>query len=500
MSRRSRPLLVRALPVVLSLSVPGLVNAQTLPTSASSATRASSTTSGGAEASSYDVAKMTQDLAASQPVDKRRGALKRLLELPPDATAELGDALTELRKSSPPFLAMLKSALGHAADPASGRAKAGDSFDLLEALLVLEAPDAKLYDPALRAVALMRALANMQTVPAARVVVENALQFNGALKIESARLVKSIGDPAVPALIEFKRGENRELRAWASLQMDALGKKMPGDAVQTKDHNVLAETLRAYGKTKDTDAIAVVLSFVNSDRAKVRQAAREATSAFGQDAIWKLREQYTTLTGKTLPDGTPAADVARELFAACDRFRLEEVYALVEEGQKQATQKNWKDATAAFDKALARQPTIDGRGEMVAAYVEYGRALEESDAPEALALFRKALRIDPRGHRAKMVEAEIAYLEGKALRASGLEDTEPFRRALSLDPSHENARKELEKLETVSEARSSLGYRGLLGAGIFVVAIGIIMLFGGARKRSASRDPTQAQNPPPYRR
>ncbi len=459
-----------ALTLTASLSViPGraVAWAAPAPTTASAAASAAPST--------FDVSVVTQQLSASKSVAERRASVQKLLALPADAAPELAASLAQLRQNAPPFLNTLKAARG---------ASKNESVDLLEALLAMESPDAKTYDPALRSVALLRALSKMGTVPAARVVIENALAFGGALKIETARLVKAMGDPAVPALIEAKRGENKDLRAWASQELEALGKKLPGDAVQTKDYAVLADTLRAYGKTHDTDAIGVVLSFVNSDRTKVREAAREATLAFGQDAIWKLREQYTTLTGKTLPEGTGAAEVAKELFTASDRNRLEEVYALVEEGKKAAAQSHWKDATLAYDKALARQPTLEGRGEMVAAYVEYGRSLEDADPPEALALFRKALRIDPHGHRAAGVDAEIAFLEGQAYRARGLEDPEPFRRALTLDPSHERARKELDKMESYSEQRSSFGYRVLLGAGFLVVAIGVIMLFGGRAKKA----------------
>ena len=56
----------------------------------------------------------------------------------------------------------------------------------------------------------------------------------------------------------------------------------------------------------------VILSFVNSDRAQVRAAAREALAAYGQDAIWKLREAYAALTGKPANEGWTAPELANE--------------------------------------------------------------------------------------------------------------------------------------------------------------------------------------------
>ena len=88
----------------------------------------------------------------------------------------------------------------------------------------------------------------------------------------------------------------------------------------------------AYGAIHDMDAVSVVLSFVNSDRAQVRAAARESLGLYGQDAIWKLREAYTNLVGKSAPDTWSADQVSKELFATYDRFRLQEVYALLDDG------------------------------------------------------------------------------------------------------------------------------------------------------------------------
>jgi tetratricopeptide (TPR) repeat protein len=214
----------------------------------------------------------------------------------------------------------------------------------------------------------------------------------------------------------------------------------------------------------------------------VRTAARDSVGRYGQDAIWKLREAYANVTGKSAPEGWTAADVARELFTAYDRFRLQEVYGLLDEGLAKEKAGKLDEAIAAFDKVLARQPMIDRRGEMVPAYVAYAQRIEDDDPVKALSIFRKAARLAPNGPRSQQIDAEIAYLEGKELLGRGIADTEPFKRALALDPSHTKARAELERLETDVEARQErVRWYAAAGAVILVALVGIV-LFGGKRR------------------
>ena len=190
-----------------------------------------------------------------------------------------------------------------------------------------------------------------------------------------------------------------------------------------------------------------MLSFVNSDRVQVRTAAREATLAYGPDALWKLREAYAALSGEPAPDGIAAADLAKKLFDAYDRFRLHDVYALIDTGLAAEKDGRLKDAVSAFDEALARQPMLDRRAEAVPAYVAYGESLEDSDRSAALAYLRKALRLDESGAPSSHVRSDIATLEGEDLTARGIEDPQPFDTALSLDPKNPRARADLDRIQ-----------------------------------------------------
>jgi tetratricopeptide (TPR) repeat protein len=275
--------------------------------------------------------------------------------------------------------------------------------------------------------------------------------------------------------------------------LDSLGKAIPGEAVATNDTQILADVLRAYGRTRDVDAVRVILSFCNSDRERLREAAREAISAIGEPGIWQLRDVYLNLTGNKPPRDWTWDRIARELFGAYDRARLAEVYKLMDAGLSAASAGRLPDATEAFDKVLARSPLFERRKDMVTTYVARARALaEDRRAPgrveEALAMMRKALRLDPAGDEAKKIDAEIAYLEGLVLIEQGTPDKFSFKRALELAPTHAGAKEALASLEDqVIERKSSLN-RYIAAGGIGLAALVAMILI--ARRRAPTPDPT----------
>jgi tetratricopeptide (TPR) repeat protein len=412
--------------------------------------------------------KLTGDDAAA-----RKEAAKALEAL--DAVPAMAKELANLRKTP-------------AAGPAVKLA-AKEGGDLGEALVATKT-EPTAWTPAVETAILMKALARNQTTPAVAEIIRVAGDHGGAFKPEVARHLKALGDKAIPGLILSRKEPASELRHWAALQLEGMGKRVPGDAVQTKDNQVLAETLRAFATVHDMDALPVILSFVNSDRIQVRAAAREAIGGFGQDAVWKLREAYGNVVGKPAPETWTAAQTAKELFSAYDKLRLEEVYGLLEEGLTKEKAGDLDGAIAAFDKVLARQPMLDRRGEMVGAYAAFATKLEDTDPQKAIAMFRKALRLKPDTARGPAIEAEIAYLEGKELQGRGVADPEPFKRALTMDPTHEKARAELNRLDTNAEERDSRFRSFAAAAAVVLVGLTGIILFGGRRgarsKRSAA--------------
>lgn len=304
--------------------------------------------------------------------------------------------------------------------------------------------------------------------------------------------LKELDERATAALIEARADPSPQVRAWAKDVLEALGRRTPGDAVQTTDDRIIIDVLRAYAGIRDIDALPVVLSFVNSDRAQVRAAAREATLEYGTDALGKLRSTYAALTGEKLPEETAVDDVARALFSAYDHHRLRDVYARLDEGLARVRAGDLDGAIAEFENVLARQPLLDRRVEIAPAYVMYAEALEQTDRARATDYLRRASRLESEGPAANHVRAEILYLEEEELSSRGIADTRPLEQAIALDPANTHVRAKLEALRAdaawrrVREAR----FAALLTIlGVALLATGGAALLRRQSRRDSSREP-----------
>jgi hypothetical protein len=433
-----------------------------------------------AEAAGMSVAELERLLEPlhDASLDKRLTAAAAVTELGPDAAQAVSLKLADLRKAGPDYgiYPLLKTAR------AASTSDRSDDGDLLDGLLRLPPTESTSQRIAIMTMCLARALAHAGTTTSVRQLVNVVHDHNGAFRPEIARLVQKLGERATAGLIRASKDPTLPgVTHWASQQLEVMGKKTPGDCVQTKSNEVLSDVLRAYGSTHDLDATSVVLSFVNSDRAQVRQSAREALGMYGQDAIWKLREAYVNLTGKSAPEEWNAPRVAKELFSAYDRFRLQDVYALMDEGIAQQKEGKLDLAVAAFDKVLARQPLFDRRAEMVPAYVMIAQSTEAKDPVSALAYLRKAARLDPEGPRAQQIESEILYLEGMALESRGIADSDLFQRAVAVDAANTRARAELDRLEADADVRQERIRRWAAAGAVMAIAIAGLILFAGRR-------------------
>jgi hypothetical protein len=339
--------------------------------------------------------------------------------------------------------------------PKRGSDEAAKLYDWFNRVMAAAAPQDEAWRDLAKILGMSRMLSRMGSAPAVRELLAIYPGFGELLRVDVERQVKALGERAVAPLIELRRGENKNLRPWASKMLDVLGKTVPGEAVQTADNQVLADVLRAYGKTKDTDAARVIVSFANSDRAQVREAAREAVTMLAENGTWQLRESYENLVGKKAPEDWTWDKVASELFAAYDRSRLSEVFSLMDEGLAAYKSGKLEAMANAFDRVLARAPGFERRREMIAGYIELARSLKNSDRPRSMAILRKVVRLDPSGPRARAAESEIAYLEALDLASHGVVDESAYRRAVELDPSNSEAKDALSRIAATSDTRSS---------------------------------------------
>ena len=301
---------------------------------------------------------------------------------------------------------------------------------------------------------LSRLLSKIGTTPAVRELAALFGTYGELLRSDVERQLVLLGDRALPALIELRRSEPKEQRLFALKLLDALGKAIPGEAVQTGDDRLLAQVLLAYGRAKEVEAARVILSFANSERRPIREAARQAVMLLAEAGALPLRESYENMTNQRPPEAWNWEIIARELFADFDRARLVDAYALMDEGLAAFRRQDVDGAASAFDRALARDPAFEKRAEMAPGYLAFARKLKEKDRPRASANFRKAMRVDPSGPVAHEAEAELLVLEAKDRADHGVVDEDSLRRAMRLDPGNAEARAELQRIEAESRARS----------------------------------------------
>jgi tetratricopeptide (TPR) repeat protein len=367
----------------------------------------------------------------------------------------------------------------------------GDWLDFL-----LAQPHAKDRDwkDVVSLVAMERMLTAIGTTPAVRELINFHSYFGEMLRVDLQRQIMKLRDKAVPALIEARQHDAKIVQKWANKQLDVLGRAIPGEAVASNDTQILADVLRAYGRTRDVDAVRVILSFSNSDRIQLREASRESVAAIGEPGIWQLRDQYLSLTGNKAPKDWAWDRLARELFSLYDRARLAEVYKLMDDGTAAAAAGKVVEAVDDFDKVLARSPLFDRRKEMVKSYFDRATTLEEGHREDALAMMRKALRLDPKGDLAKKLEAEIAYLEGAISVERGAPDKTAFLKALTIDPQHAASKQALAALEDKVVERQSQMPRYAAAGGIGLVALIAMILL--ARRRPPPEKRPDAPPPP----
>lgn len=410
--------------------------------------------------------------AESVSADARKTAANEAMSLGSDAVPALSKKLGELRKGPTGSIIAVFNLLRDQVPSGIN----GDAFDLVDALCKFPKTDGPGWKATLQTAVVLRALAHSGETRAIRDIVAFVDAHDGAFRVDVSRILKKLGEQAIPALIEAKRG-SVEARKFAGRELEAQGKRTAGDMVQVKSAVVQGDVLRAFGTNHDTEALSVVLSFVNSDRALVRQAARDALALYGQDGKWKLREAFATLTGQSAQEGWNSEEIARELFAAYDKVRLEEANQVLDQGLALAKAGKVEEAVAELDRALAMQPLLDRRREMIAVYMDYAQKVVDSNPGKALDLYKRALRLDPDAERKAKLGAMISYLDGKALQRQGIADTEPFRRAAELDPTLVEAKAELDRLTDSKESRRDQVRRWAAGGALLLVALAGILLF-----------------------
>lgn len=353
-----------------------------------------------------------------------------------------------------------------------------DDFDLLAALVSTHpgpTDDAKV---AIDIESAFSALAGIATTPAIGAMIEHAGMHRSQFRFDVSRRVRGTGDRALPALILAKGGSSWENRKWATAQLEAMGKRVAPDAVQTKSDDVLVEVLTAFGTVRDRDALPVTLAFTSSERKRVREAARASVLAYDKDARPNLVEVYGNVVGHPPAPEVPAAKIAAELFALQDKQRLADLDAIVDLGLREQAAGDNTGAVQQFDRALAREPSLERKKEMVPAFVARGDSLAEADPLTARQAYEEALALDPGTARKGQIQGALALLDAEVLHAKGIDDSASWERVLELDPGNAKANAMLERLNAARADRASRANEyAYAGVGILIVLC-LLVLFG----------------------
>lgn len=342
-------------------------------------------------------------------------------------------------------------------------------YDLLT--LMMAAPRAPDLQGSIERVVLCRALGNMQSADAGRALVAFAPLHGAIFRQEVGRIVRGqLRDYVLPALIEL-RNPSEMMRVFMRQTREALRRVTPGESVQQHDNALLAEILRAYGSIRQPDAMQVVVSFVNSDRAQVREAARWAVTQYAASAVNALRSAYEMYEGHD-PDARWGWErTAQELYLANDRRRMAEVTQRLDAGLAAGRAGRPDEMLGHFRWVLARHPDLERRGEMVAPLVAYARSLEAEDARRAETVWRLALWVEPEGAHAREIRAEVLFLEAEIAMQRGVADPELYDAVLRVDPNHARARAQRsvvaqDEVLHARRRRRTLGALGLLGVAL----------------------------------
>lgn len=370
---------------------------------------------------------------------------------------------------------------------AAGKKGKLETPDYLSMVVENARPTSKPWQDLVGVLAMSRMLVQIGTVDAARELIDVFVRFGEFLRVDTQLQLEKMGDKSVAALIEARRHKAEKIGRWAERQLDTLGKAIASEAVQTEDHQVLADVLRAYGRVRDPDSARIVISFANSERAQVREAARQAVAMMGEVGAWQLRDTYETILGKKPPRDWSWERTARELFAAFDRMRLAQVHQLFDDGTKAHAEGKLDEMRAAFDKVLARSPMFERRAEMASGYLAFAEKYAEEKPAEALSALRRAERIAADDALKKRVQSRLLVLEAESLLERGIADQVLFRRAIELDPENASAREGLARIERGElEKKSQFGRYAAAGAIglVALIAIGVVGLRRGRRKDS----------------
>ena len=411
--------------------------------------------------------------------EARENAARELLEVEPRYVPALSFRIHGLadRANKQAMKDLLEKIRTKARDAERARMRAaGDDSevktpDYLTMVAAHPITDKETYRDLIQILGMSRMLVKIGSVDAVRVLLEIYVRFGEFLRVDTQLQLERLGDKAVPALIEAQRHPAEKIVRWAKRQLDTLGRAVPSEAIQTQDHQVLADVLVAYGRIQNPDATRIIVSFANSERAVVRDGARQAIALMGEVATWQLRDSYENVVGKK-----PARDwswerTARELFREFDRARDAAVADAFEAGRAAHQKGDLEAMRRAWNELLARDPDPDRREEMVQGYLAFAEKYFDErpiDVREALV---RARRLSEKPEKTAAIESLLLTARAQQRSNDGVADLTLVRRALELSPSNRRAQALLDRLSHGEPDNATQRTRWLASGALALIAL-----------------------------
>ncbi|MBN1607336.1 MAG: hypothetical protein JW940_11930 [Polyangiaceae bacterium] len=374
--------------------------------------------------------------------------------------------------------------------------------DYLLMLIKYARPESLAWQQLVRLLGMSRMLVQIGGIRGARELVQVYVRFGEFLRVDTQLQIEKLGDYGVAALIEARRYPAAKIARWAERQLDTQGKAIAGEAIRTDDPEPLADILRALGRTRDPVAARIIISLANSERAQVREAARQAVVMLGDVAIWQLRDAFENVVGERPPRDWSWERTARELFARFDRLRLARVFAIFEEGLKARADGDLEKMRRAFAQVLARSPRFERAHEMASGLFEYASQADAAHRGDAIDALRRAVRINTDRSLDPGINSLLLTLLAEERAEGGVADQTLLRRAIELDSSNRRAKSLLSRLERVdTEGERQWARYGAAGvASVTALAAILVILLRRKRKEvapgSPEKDPSEEEKDP----
>lgn len=399
-----------------------------------------------------DLARWTAALGSDDP-EVRQASLAKLGALDEEALPAITERIRLLAPLSSDLAREVLTDFRHA----TGSRRADDRVDLLEGVApVLDRDRGHATVAMAERVALLRSLEGIGTYDAGRRLGELLAIDYEAWGFEPQRIQERMGARLLPALIGLRGHPNREVRTFSRTGLERLAITDTASAIQAAEVagvHVVADLVRAWGRTRDMDAMPFVASYLAHPATSVRDAARESMERYGRNGIWQLRRVYHIHGGREAPTSWSWQRALDELLAVLEERRRTVAEARLAEAVEAASKGDLDAMEASVVDALA---DVRGASEPKLAEALVARAVERAkggDLAAALLGLDRALRLAPGHKEARRWRAERTFLQAELDASRGILDVEAYRAVLRLDGEHEPAIAALDRLTGERAAR-----------------------------------------------